>query len=355
MIDAYKISSMVVIDLKKNLMSTSKQQEGVFPDLPIEILSQILSDACMEPTDSYHQSLVNRKFSQIVQQKLYGHISLTSGQPKAWEQLLGSLRGNAQLRPLVHHLRLESPSSIRWTPSVPKSVDMALREILGLHLPSLESLTLKPDKINLSIYEIDPMSPVRYVEVHYLSLEQAATLMLLPCVEKIHIACITNTVERLFSAHAPSASSPLVRTVSRFSTVRDIRIDVGFEPHTLLSPFVTWPRKLKSFHGSMIVVGGLSPISVDRYLVPVRETLEVLSMEANTDEYTVVDGTFIAFEKFKYLKDLNTTASLLFGRSWNVPSAERAGLYRRLPTTLESLTVGLTAMARILLSRMLMG
>jgi hypothetical protein len=335
-------------------MSTSKEQEGLFPFLPTEILSQILSDVCFEPTDSYHQSLVNKKFSQTVQQKLYQRISLTSSQLKAWELLLRTLRGNALLLPLVHHLGLESAPNREWA-AIPESIGMALKEILGLRLPALESLTWKPSQINMSVYEIDPMLPVRYVHVSRVSLEQAATLMLLPYIEKIHIGYINDAVTLRNSVQAPSASSSLVGRGARFSPVKDIRINSGWNPHAILSPFVNWPRELKSFHVSIVVVGGLSPISVDRCLEPVKESLEVLSVKAITDDYTVVDGTFIYFEKFKYLKTLNTSASLLFGGSWSSPSAERAGLYRRLPATLETLTVGYTAMARFLLSQMLIG
>ena len=292
---------------------------------------------------------MSKKLSKSAQHKLYKHISLTAQQPQAWQNLLRSFRGNAQLLPLVRYL--EYPLDDGWGCALEarKATGdrnyLILIEILRLHLPALESLTWmssvrKPVKMNyMSVYEINPLLPVRYVHVYEVSLEAAVTLMLLPNIEKIHIELIYDIYDNSGRLHSAQPNSLLVGRGPGFSTVKDLTIRC-FEPDTLYSPFVNFPRELKHFHGSLLFLGLLSPISVERYLEPVRESLVVLSVVAEADDYTDFDGTFIHFEKFKHLKHLDTSASLLFGIDCTLPLAARAGLYRRLPTTLESLTVG---------------
>ncbi|RDW69195.1 hypothetical protein BP6252_08215 [Coleophoma cylindrospora] len=323
-------------------MSVSQEQQGSFAYMPTEIIIRIMSDACLQPSDWYCLSLVNKNLSHVAQKELYRQICLSVEQVKAWERLLRSFRGNAKLLSLVQHLRLKSASVHSWTPV--QNINMAVTDILGLHLPALESLLLESVKINRCLFEIDPLLPVRYLRLHQTSLAHATALMLLPNIEKLHIGYIDDTVGPTNTVTAPSVSSALAERASRFSAVKDIRIDLRFNPYASLSQFVTWPRELRSFHGSIIALGSLSPALVDLYLEPVRETLVELSLEASTDDYTDVDGTFIYFERFKYVKELNTTASLLFGNNWNSHYAQRAGLYHRLPIALETLTIFFDAM-----------
>lgn len=329
-------------------MSSSKEHQGPFALLPVEILSQIFSDACLERIDSYHHSRVNKKFSQIVQPNLYAYISLYSDQPQAWEQLYRSLRSNTQLLPLVHHLELRLPpghNHRRGWDVTPATITMALRDILGLHLPTLESFTSFSEKLNLCVYRADPMLSVRDVYLQDASLEEAATLMLLPCVQSIHIEDLNDV--NIYRDPPSPISSLLVGRGSKFSTIKDITIEGGWYPHTSCSPFMSWPRELRSFQSHLNIIGLLSPTAVDHFFEPVRETLAILTIGARADEYTDVDGTFIYFDKFRCLRDLETSASLLFGSSWNRPNAERAGLYRRLPTTLEFFEVGLLFMTTL--------
>lgn len=319
-------------------MSAGGGQKCLFPFLPNEVLSQILLDTCLEAADLFRLSLVNKRFSQAVQQKLYGRIDLTLKQPTVLEQLLWSLRENAQLSRLVHQLRLKPPLGFRLV-YMPDRINLAFEQILRLHLPALESLHCEIDEININVYEVNPILPVQRIRMSRTSLEQATMLMLLPNIERISIGYIHDTVGIRFSRVAPSVSSSLAGRGSRFSTAKHIRIQTGFDPHAALSPFVDWPIELKSFHGSLTVVGHLSPSSVGLYLEPAQDTLVDLYMGADTDDYTAVDGTFIYFEKFKCLARLSTTASLLFGYGWDRNTPERDGLYRRLPATLHTLEV----------------
>ncbi|RDW85447.1 hypothetical protein BP5796_03772 [Coleophoma crateriformis] len=312
-------------------MPTSGKQKGTLPLLPTEILWKILSDACLEVADFLHLSCVNKRLSQVVRQKLYEEIVLNSDQPMAVEQLLTSLSANTHLLRLIHHLKLRSLPGRKWV-AIPERINLALKQILRLRLPALESLAWEMSKIDINVYELDPMLPVRSVHVNRASVEQSVALMLLPNIQCIHIDHISDTVQQCVPSYH-------VGKGSKFSTAKNIRIDGGFTPHIALSPFMNWPWELQFFHGSVTIDDNLSPTSFDRYLEPARDTLIDLSVVVHTDEFTSVDGTFIYFDTFKCLKHLNSTASLLFGSSWASPTAERAGLYRRLPTTLESLTV----------------
>jgi len=197
-------------------------------------------------------------------------------------------------------------------------------------------------KIDINVYKINPTLPVRSIFINHASIEQAVMLLLLPHIEKIHIAHIDNTDQLFYTIGDHSISHFIPPKKSRFSTVRDIRIDQGFGPHTSLSPLIEWPRELRSLRISINTVNGLSPISVDNYLEPVRETLQDLSIVAYTNNVTFDNATSIHFEGFKRLAHLKITSSLLFGSTWNLATIERTGIFRHLPISLETLTVALS-------------
>jgi hypothetical protein len=330
-----------MILVRDSIMSLNRKQEGAISFMPTEIISQILSDDCLEAADLCRLSVTNKRLMQALQPILYNHIVLLSDQLMAVERLLRSLNENAHLRALLRHLRLRSTPTCGWV-AFPQSINLAFERILGFHLPALESLILEMAKIDINVYKINPTLPVRSIFINHASVEQAVMLLLLPHIEKIHIACIDDTDQLFYALDDHSISHFIPPKKSRFSTVRHIRIDQGFGPHTSLSPFIEWPRELQSLHISINTVNGLSPISVDNHLEPVRETLQDLSIVAYTNNVTFDNATFIHFEGFKHLAHLKITSSLLFRSTWNFATIERTGIFRHLAISLETLTVALS-------------
>ncbi|KAH8797358.1 hypothetical protein F5884DRAFT_905976 [Xylogone sp. PMI_703] len=315
-------------------MPASKEQASILLLLPNEVLSQIMRDSCLEAGDLFRLSLVNKRLSKATRKGLYENINLCIDSPMAVKRLLETIRGNADFLPLIHHLELKYTPGKEWG-KASAEINQAFKQILGLNLPALKSLEWEVDGIVINLYEVNPVLPVRSIYVKRASFEEATMLLLLPKIEKIGIGYIHDSVEYLFGRR--TVPSFFMERGSRFSTATDIRIETRFDPFDFFSPFVNWPRELQSLDVSIIVIGNLSPKAIDLYLEPVRDSLRDLSIVAITDEYTTItDETFIHFEGFKYLEHLNTSASILFGRNWDRDIAERAGLYRRLPTTLKT-------------------